>query len=273
MENALTSQVLDLLAASLEGRATKDAAAQLEGLIKNEGFAASLISIASHQSVPLPCRQAALLQLKQVIIKTWSPSSEEHDGETLQPDATKPHIRQSLLAIATDGEEDRKITSSASSCVTEIASCDFPEQWPDLLSILLDLVPRSNERQLHAVLILLGNLIEEGFDEQQFHDNAIQLITCLRDVTADPNKRLTTRALAVSSFRACFDTIELIYETDQQSIKQLMRDAADTWLPLFIDILRAPLPHVPTADEETERDSSVSIWRGTIALKTQVVKV
>lgn len=265
-------QVLQLLASTLESASTKAAASQLEQLVKNPDFPIALLSIAADPQIPVAIRQAALLQLKQVIGKTWSSNLEEYEADCPLSDTNKLHLRQSLLTLATnDGE--RRITSFASYCVASIASADFPDQWPDLLTNLLDLVPRSNEQQLHAVLIVLGNLVEDGFDEDQFSTSAVQLVNCLRDVTADPHKKLTSRALAVSSFRACFDTLELVYENNQQAVKQFMQDAADAWLPLFIDILRTPLPHMPTTDEELEGHPSVTAWRGVVALKTQVVKV
>lgn len=266
--------IANLLAGSLAGESTKNAASQLEQLTTNGDFPISLCSISVDRTVPVTIQQAALLQLKQVISKTWSSSSEEwNEGIPVLSDESKEQIRQTLLSLATSGSSERRVISVASSCVSKIASSDFPDQWPDLLRTLLDLVPRSNEEQLHAVLVVLGNLVEDGFDEDQFSTSAVQLVNCLYDVTADPHKKLTSRALAVSSFRACFDTLELVYENNQQAVKKFMQDAADAWLPLFIDILRTPLPHMPTTDEEVEGHPSVSAWRGVVALKTQVVKV
>ena len=266
--------IANLLAGSLAGESTKDAASQLEQLTTNGDFPISLCSISIDRTVPVTIQQAALLQLKQVISKTWSSSSEEwNERIPVLGDESKEQIRQTLLSLATSGSSERRVISAASSCVSKIASSDFPDQWPDLLPTLLDLVPRSDEEQLHAVLVVLGNLVEDGFDEDQFSTSAVQLVNCLHDVTADPHKKLTSRALAVSSFRACFDTLELVYENNQQAVKKFMQDAADAWLPLFIDILRTPLPHMPTTDEEVEGHPSVSAWRGVVALKTQVVKV
>ena len=269
----MEERTLNLLARTLDGGETKDATSQLEQLATDETFSISLVSIASHTALPVPVRQAALLQLKQVVVKTWSPSLEEYEGVSVLSGDSKSQVRQFLLTLATSGDEDKSIIRAASYALSRIASADFPDQWPDLLSTLLELVPRCNEGQLHAVLVVLGNLVEDGFDEDQFSTSASQLVNCLRDVTADPSKKLTSRALAVSSFRACFDTLELVYESNQQAVKQFMQGAADTWLPLFLDILRTPLPSMPSTAEENEGGHSVSAWRGAVALKTQVVKV
>lgn len=265
--------MLDLLAATLESAAEtrSNAERHLEQLYTNDAFPISLISIASHTSVSLSLRQAALLVLKTFVLRTWAPSIEDFQGVVTITDATKDQVRQSLLAIATGGDQERRVVSAASYVVSKIASVDFPESWPTLLPTLLQLVPRSHESQLHGVLLVLGSLVEDGFDEEQFGNSAVELVKCIYDVATDESKKLTSRALAVSIFRACFETMRLMYETDKASIKQFMQEASDAWTPFFVGVLKHPLPQIPSAEQE--EDSGPASWRGTIALKTQVVKV
>lgn len=186
-------------------------------------------------------------------------------------DATKDQVRHSLLALATSGDQERKIVSASSLVVSKIASVDFPDQWPSLLPTLLHSIPQSHEGQLHGGLVVLGNLVEDGFDEEQFGKSAIELVRCIYDIATDERKKLNSRALAVSIFRACFDTMELMYQTDKASVKQFMQEASDAWTPFFINVLKLPLPPIPA--EEQEGDTESGSWRGTVALKTQVVKV
>ena len=271
----MEQQVVDLLAATLESAAAtrNDAERHLEQLYVNELFPLSLISIASHESVRIDIRQAALLSLKNLVLKTWSPSLEEFQGSVAISDSTKDQLRQAILSLATSGEADRKIVGAASYVVSKIASADFPEAWPTLLSSLLQLVPQSDEAQLHSVLVVLGNLVEDGFDEERFSESAAALVKCIYDIAVDGSKNLTTRALAVSIFRACFDTMELVYQTNKASVKQFMQDSAHLWLPFFVDVLKITLPYLPNDKEEEQGAPVVSTWRGVIALKTQVVKV
>lgn len=275
MTQRMDQQVVDLLAATLETAATirNDAENHLAQLYTSEAFPISLISIASHKSVPNDIRQAALLVLKKVVLKTWSPSLEEFEGPYAIGDTTKEQLRQALLSLATSGDPESKIVSAASVVVSKIASTDFPEAWPSLLPTLLQLVPQSDEAQLHGVLVVLGNLVEEGFNEEQFSETAVALIKCIYDVAIDGTKKLTGRALAVSIFRACFDTMGLVYQTNKASVKQLTQQCSDAWLPFFIDVLKLPLPYLPNEEEDSRGGPAVSDWRGVIALKTQVVKV
>lgn len=271
----MEQQVLDLLAATLvaSNPIRSDAERHLEQLYTNNAFPISLISIASHKSVALDHRQAALLFLKKLVLKIWSPSLEEYEGPNSLSDATKEQVRHSLLSIATASDEERKIVAAASYVVSKIASADFPEQWPSLLPTLLVLVPQADATQLHGTLLVLGSLVEDGFDEEQFSGSAIDLVRCIYNVAVDGEKRLTTRALAVSIFRACLDTVELVYQTNKTSVTQFMKELSEAWSPLFIEVLKIPLPHMPSEEEDNKKGLTDSHWRGVIALKTQVVKV
>ena len=274
----MEQQVLNLLVATLDasGPIRGDAERQLEQLYTNDAFPISLISIATHSSVSLEHRQAALLSLKKLVLKTWSPSLEEYEGSDVLTDATKEQVRQAVLSIATASGEERKIVAAASYVASKIASVDFPEQWPSLLPTLLNTVPQADATQLHGVLVVLSNLVEDGFDDDQFSSSAVDLVKCLYDVAVDGQKKDATRALAVSIFRACFDTMELVYQTNKAAVQQFMQEASDAWSPFFIEILKMPLPYMPSEEEEMQGSPggpAVISWRGAIALKTQVVKV
>jgi len=267
--------VLAALSATLASDAAvrKDAERQLSDLSASEGFPSSLISIASHASIPRDLRQSALFSLKRLVLKSWSPLIEELDGKSAINDTTKDQIRQSLLSLATSSDGEGKVVRAASDVVSKIASADFPEAWPSLLPTLLQLVRQADPSQLHNTLVVLGNLVEDGFDEEQFSASAVELVQCLYAVSVDGEKKLTSRALAVSIFRACFDTIELVYQTNKASVKQFMQEASDAWTPFFVDVLKMPLPNMPTEEEEESGGVSINTWRGVVALKTQVVKV
>lgn len=273
-KTTMEQQVLELLAATLEPAPETriNAERHLEQLYTNDAFPISLISIASHNSVELPLRQAALLVLKTFVLRTWSSSLDDYQGSVTVSEATKDQVRQALLALATSGDQERKVVSASSYVVSKIASVDFPDQWPSLLPTLLQLIPRSHENQLHGVLVVLENLVEDGFDEEQFGKSAVELVKCIYDIATDESKKMTSRALAISIFRACFDTMELMYQTEKASVRQFMQEASDAWTPFFVNVLKIPLPQIPTSEEQ-EDDAGPGSWRGIVALKTQVVKV
>ncbi|WEW57420.1 hypothetical protein PRK78_002887 [Emydomyces testavorans] len=251
----------------------KSAEGQLLNLYANEHFPLSLASIASYNSVPVPLRQSALLILRTFIVSAWSSQLDEFKGQVLVNDANKAQLRRVLLELAISPEEDhRKVKASASYVVSKIASADFPDDWPDLLPTLLQTIPSSNDTQLHGALRVLSDLVETGFSEEQFFKVARELVSTLFDVATNGSRKPILRALAVSVFRACFDTLEMVLEQYKEAVKSFMDEALSGWSPFFIAILKEPLPATPSEEEEASESPGPEQWRGLIALKLQVVK-
>jgi hypothetical protein len=114
MAGTLEDQLLHLLAETqLSAEAPrKQAESHLQQAQSNPAFPTSLAAIASHTSVSLEIRQAALVSLRQFVEKNWS--GENEDGPSIPiPDDAKEQLRAQLLELATSNESDRKIKSSA----------------------------------------------------------------------------------------------------------------------------------------------------------------
>ncbi|KLJ08001.1 hypothetical protein EMPG_16543 [Blastomyces silverae] len=271
----MEQQLLPLLADTQSpAPATRNIAeVQLLTLYSNENFPLSLASIASHKSVPINLRQSALLILRTFVLAAWSPHLEEFKGQVLVNDANKAQLRRVLLDLATsDDASERKVKASASYVVSKIASADFPEEWPELLPTLLQIIPSSSEAQLHGALRVLADLVESGFSEEQFFTVAKELVSTVFAVATNPSIKPVLRALAVSVFRACFDTLEMVIEQHKVAVKQFLDEALNGWSPFFIATMKEPLPATPSEEEEAGDGPGPEEWRGLIALKLQVVK-
>ncbi|KAL3478607.1 armadillo-type protein [Aspergillus californicus] len=273
MEHELLTLLADTQSATADIR--KAAELNLLRLYSNESFPLSLAAIASHDSVPTPLRQSALSVLRTFITAAWSPNLEEFKGQILINDANKAQIRGVLLDLATITEvSERKVKSAASYAVSKIASADFPEQWPELLPALLRIINDTNSTPgaLHGALKVLLDLVDTGFNEEQFFNVARDLLATLFNVATSESRKPMLRALAVAVFRACLDTLEMVLEQHKTAVKQFMDEVLSSWSPFFIGSLKTPLPQAPIEQEETKDTEVPSQWRGSIALKIQVVK-
>jgi hypothetical protein len=274
MEQELLSLLADTQSPATDTR--KSAEQRLAQLYTNESFPISLTAIASHESVPVNLRQSALSVLRTFIAAAWSPALDEFKGRILVNDTNKAHIRRALLELATTTETpERKVKSSASYAVSKIASADFPDDWQDLLPTLLHIIndTATTDGALHGALKVLLDLVDTGFSEEQFFKVARELVSALFAVATAESRRPILRALAVAVFRSCFDTLEMVLEQHKVAIKQFMDEVLGGWSPFFVSILKAPLPQVPSEDEANKDVDIASQWRGTIGLKTQIVKV
>lgn len=274
MEQELLPLLADTQSPTADAR--KAAEWQLLHLYSNELFPLSLAAIASHDSVPTNLRQSALSVLRTFIAAAWSHHLDEFKGQVLVNDTNKAQIRRVLLELSTTAETpENKVKASASYAVSKVASADFPEQWPELLPALLQILndPTSTASAVHGALKVLLDLVDTGFNEDQFFNVARDLVSTLFALATAESRKPILRALAVSVFRSCFDTLEMVLEQHKVAVKQFMDEVLGGWSPFFIATLQSPLPQVPREEEESKDGEIPSQWRGVIALKLQVVKV
>ncbi|KAF2157287.1 ARM repeat-containing protein [Myriangium duriaei CBS 260.36] len=252
----------------------KNAELQLKQLYHDQSFPLALVSLASHDSIPLNIRQAALLVCKKFVETGWSANLDEFGGQVLINDTNKSTVRQTLLDIALSDTHERKIKSAASLVVSKIATADFPEDWPNLLPDLLALIPQASDARLHGALKVLQDLVEDCLNEEQFFNVAHDLVRTVHDVAVNDARKPTLRALAISAFRSSFDTLEMVMEDHKAAVKGFAEQTLNAWMPFFLDILKSPLPGMPEEDDDGQRDmAAAEYYRGIVALKLQVVKV
>lgn len=251
----------------------KNAEWRLKQHYSDAEFPLGLISVGAHDSVPLEVRQAAIYYLKTWVLATWSLQFDEYDGQLYTNDANRKRIRQSLLDLATSEHDERKIKSAASLVVSKIATADFPDEWPDLLPTVLHIISTGSEAQLHGALKVLGELVDDCFNEEQFFKVARDLVRTVYDVAINEQRKPALRALAVAVFRSCFDTLEMVMEDHKAAVKGFADETLSGWTPFFISILKSRLPLSPSEDDEDAETGAPENYRGMVALKLQVVKV
>ncbi|MCJ1311847.1 hypothetical protein MMC25_005520 [Agyrium rufum] len=270
----MEEHVLHLLEATQLAAAEtrQDAEAQLQELCKNGVFSRALLSIAAHNGIATNNRQAALNVLRIFVRKAWSPSLSKFEGVVLVDDPTKESIRRNLFNIILDGEADNKVTTGAAVVVCSIAKVDFPDEWPDLLTNLLEKVPTANDGQVHDILIVLVALLDEGIDDEGFARHCQAIISTLYEVAVSTERKPSVRALAVHVFGNCFDSIEMIKQEDKELARQISQHALEIWFSFVIDLLKAPVPQVPSRKQEDEGDEVAVTWRGSCMLKAQALR-
>lgn len=111
---------------------------------------------------------------------------------------------------------------------------------------------------------MLADLVEDGFSEAQFFQVAQELVDTVYGVAQNTQVEPILRALAVSVFKGCFDTLEMVLEDHKSAVKRFAEQTVNAWMPLFEDVMSAQLP---------ARDAQEDLFDGMVALKLQVVKV
>jgi importin-9 len=252
----------------------KNAEWQLKQQYANPDFPLGLVAVGAHADVlPVNIRQASLLYLKTWVQACWSPQFDDFNGQLFVDEARKAQIRQRLLDLSMSSDDDRKIKNAASLVVSKIATADFPDEWPDLLPNVLGVVSTGADSQLHGALKVLGELVDDCFNEDQFFNVARDLVKVVHNVAINESRKPILRALAVSVFRSCFDTLEMVMEDHKAAVKGFAEEALGGWIPFFIATLKIPLPPAPSETEQEKESGAPELYRGLVALKLQVVKV
>lgn len=264
MEDQLI-QVLSNTQSSAEGL-RKQAELDLKHAQTNPAYPLSLANIASHTSIAIDIRQAALSSLRQFIERNWSGESDE--GAVIPvADAVKDQIRPVVLELALSSDDERKIKTAASYAVGKIANVDFPEQWPTLLPRLLNIIPTGTDGQVHGALKVLSDLVNESLSDDQFFSMAQDIVKVVYDVAMNDSRKHILRALAISVFRGCFDLMDIVKEDHPKEVKGFADEALKGWFPFFLQAMNLRLP-----ERDTQSPSQPEEWNGFIALKLQVVK-
>ncbi|KAF3915162.1 Importin-9 [Dactylellina cionopaga] len=252
--------LLTALQSSEEGP-RRTAEAELFQLYSEDSFPLALIHIAAATDLDFTGRQAAIVYIRSFIDECWSPPYDKYAGPPIK-DEVKHQIRNSLLQLLSDKE--RKIRAAAAFAVSRIASHDFPEEWPSLLQDLLSAIPTATDEQLHGLLKVLTDLVEDGFSEDQFFPVAHQLVEVLYHVATSENRPSNIRSLAVQAVRSCIELLEMVKDGHPEPVAQFATKVVDVWMSFFIQVLEKPLLQLI--------ETNVEEYNGLVTLKLQTYK-
>jgi len=105
-----------------------------------------------------------LLQYKAIVYKYWN----QRDGYIIS-DNEKEFIRQSLISLLS--EENRKIINIVDSILMAIVRVEFPDLWPNIFSVLMDRVQKSNQKSRARMLQITLVCVKAVIKDYDYGDN------------------------------------------------------------------------------------------------------
>ena len=273
----MEQQVLQLLEGTLKSNTTtiRNSEKGLTSLYSEPHFPFALLSIATSENVAIGSRQSSLTYLKTYVSRTWSPSFDEtFQGNVYLDDNAKRQVRDQIFSLAVTQSTSKgasELYKLAASVTSKIASADYPDQWPDLLFTLLNLInSQHNDSTIQSALTVLSELIDSALSEDQFFSVARDLVNTFYQVATNSDLSLSTRALALNTFSSCFGTLEMVMADHGTAVKAFLDESLKSWVSFFIGALQEPLPPIAQPGASPSKDDP---RRGVITLKVQVVKV
>lgn len=209
-----------------------------------EQLISSLIEVITNsKDSSIPTIQSALFILKICIKKNWSVGFEDFVGPPINQ-GLKSEVR-SLLVNHLIGHDSSKVRSASALLISQIASTEYPDEWPDLIDRINQLISSGSKSQLFGALTTLHELIGETISDVEFPQVGKSILNHLFQVASSPtyperdNQQdqysSFASAVAISIFTQCSDLL-LIPDDHSANTPALttLNETIEQWAPLLI---------------------------------------
>ncbi|KAL9938131.1 hypothetical protein V8E36_002754 [Tilletia maclaganii] len=266
MTDQLQAQLVHVLEATLSPdtntrRAAEDQLANLHASNVHVGTALSILVLPNAPSPIAPTqtalRQAAALSLRQLVKTKWSPLFEHFTGyptgpngePEAVPEELKQTIRTNLLrALASSPSKSARL--AASYTLATIAASDFPDQFPELLPALGQMLQeQSSPDTVHGALAFLTEFVRDELDEQQIVGLGQDLLPLMERILADQKYSAFLRARTLLIFRQLLTTLHMLKDTYPDIVKNAIDNLLPRWLAALTALISTDI--VPDLDPAT----------------------
>ncbi|KAI5959719.1 uncharacterized protein KGF55_004951 [Candida pseudojiufengensis] len=136
-----------------------------------------ILEASINNSLPIDLRQSCLLNLKRLVPQFWSLGFNSFIGPPITQDL-KNLVRSKLLQL-TITTDNSKLRNSAAYAIVQIASVDYPDEWPELMNVLYQSTTDfSNVNSMLGGLQVLTDLFDDLITEEQFWEGGVGIQVC-----------------------------------------------------------------------------------------------
>ncbi|OCT94502.1 hypothetical protein XELAEV_18012175mg [Xenopus laevis] len=245
VQAGLREALLDTLNGILSpGHEVRSAAEeQLKVLEVTEEFGVHLAELTVDPRGALAIRQLASVILKQYVENHWYSLSEKFRlPETTE--RAKTAIRQ-LLPTGLR-ESISKVRSSVAYAVSAIAHWDWPEAWPQLFNLLMEMLVSGEVNAVHGAMRVLTEFTREVTDTQMPLVAPVILPEMYKIFTMSEVYGIRTRSRAVEIFTTCAHVIYTMEELEKGVAHALIFPVVQQFTEAFVQALQ--MPDGPTSD-------------------------
>ncbi|XP_071016572.1 importin-9-like isoform X2 [Oncorhynchus clarkii lewisi] len=245
VQQGLKEALIDTLTAILSPVQEVRAAAeeQIKVLEVTEEFGVHLSELTVDPQGALAIRQLASVILKQYVETHWCSLSEK-----FRPPETTDRAKAAIRELLPGGlrEAISKVRSSVAYAVSAIAHWDWPEAWPQLFTLLMDLLVSGDVCAVHGAMRVLTEFTREVTDTQMPLVAPVILPEMYKIFTMMEIYSIRTRSRAVEIFTTCAYLICAIDELEKGAAKALIFPVVQQFTEAFIQALQ--MPDGPSSD-------------------------
>ncbi|KAF9078120.1 ARM repeat-containing protein [Rhodocollybia butyracea] len=203
-------------------------------------------------------QHSASIILRKFVRERWSPYFQSFKGSAPSPEI-KTQIRQAVFHGLSDPA--RKIRSLSAHTLSSIANCDWPDEYPDLLTSLINLLSSNSPESVHGAMQVFTEFIKSDLTEDQILPVLRDLLPVLLSILGSTESQTPlTRSRTVSVFRQCVISLFMVKEQHPQAVKEAIASVLPVWLEAFKVLLNM----------DPQKDVSDN-WEG-LAVRIQIFK-
>ncbi|KAH7886300.1 ARM repeat-containing protein [Phlebopus sp. FC_14] len=232
-----TVNIQQILSDTLSADANTRMSAELKlaEVLQHQEAGLALSQIALMRDADMSLRQSASIILRKYVNERWSPYFSSFKGKAPSVE-TKVQIRQAVFQGLSD--PDRKIRSLSAHALSSIASCDWPDEYPELLNSLIELISSNSPDSVHGSMQVFTEFIKSDLTEDQILPVLRQLLPVLLAILSAPEQHSPlTCARTVSVFRQCVTALYMVKDQHPQAVKEATENILPVWLETFKAIL------------------------------------
>uniref|UniRef100_A0A3Q4GDQ2 Importin 9 n=1 Tax=Neolamprologus brichardi TaxID=32507 RepID=A0A3Q4GDQ2_NEOBR len=241
LKEALIETLTAILSPVQEVRAAAEE--QIKVLEVTEEFGVHLAELTVDPQGALAIRQLASVILKQYVETHWCSQSEK-----FRPPETTDQAKAAIRELLPSGlrESISKVRSSVAYAVSAIAHWDWPEAWPQLFTLLMEMLVSGDVNAVHGAMRVLTEFTREVTDTQMPLVAPVILPEMYKIFTMAEVYSIRTRSRAVEIFTTCANLICAIEELEKGAAKALIFPVVQQFTEAFVQALQ--MPDGPTSD-------------------------
>ncbi|CCE64203.1 hypothetical protein TPHA_0G03630 [Tetrapisispora phaffii CBS 4417] len=227
----------------------------------------SLIELANNINEPLSSRQFCILSLKKLITMYWSPGFDSYRGTSNVQEETKEFLRDSLLKLCLNTEQDSKIKSSSSYCIVQISAIDFPDLWPNLLVVIYNAILKDHSIE---AMSLLNEIYDDVISEEMFFEGGVgeETIKTIFAIFTSPETNIKAKVAASKLLHST--VLQMSILDNSMSFKR--KDFVSQCITKLLDILLTILPHLDVNQSEDALQLKTNFYEELTTIKTEFPK-
>lgn len=266
-------KILDLLRKTTDpdAKVREPAEQQLNSIHKIIGFCPALLEIVLHPELELHIKQAAVIYLKNNVLKYWD--AKNFTNESGQTDPSQFIIHEHDKKLITDSIVDAIVSCGRellsvhlSSIVNMIIKAEFPHKWPGVVDKIHYYLVQTNDPNSWSGALITFHQLAKIYEYRNMNDRKpfLEALSILLPASCQRlTQLLQSDPLSEQSCRLQKQILKTFHATLQYTLPVaiLTRDTFTQWMTLIIEVAKRDVPDAVQKDVEKEDKSDLIWWK------------